>query len=182
MVFRLSKLGGFTLPTPLQYQGTLARALVHCVDQVRDINTQLGLRPYVVRLVHTRWSSGERGAGVEQVISVVPITPIPKIETISALDVNYSSVGGQENGCLRVSQISGRYTEDQLLGRTYDGNPIDEDTNFFYEIEYRGGNGPQHMRRFYVSGAPQKSPGGVQWEIEIQRSNQDRLYDGTPEG
>jgi len=179
MAFRLSKIGGFSVATGNQYLGTLAPKLAPCVDQIRDLYTKFGMRPYTVNLVHTRSAGGARGYGVEQVISVVPVLPTPKIESISSLDMSRFSVGGDESGSLRVSQISTRFTEAQLLGRTDNDDSIPDDLNFFYEIAFtRNGLAPT-LRRMYPSSVPQLSPGGFEWEIQLTRSNVDRAGIGA---
>lgn len=183
MAFKLSKLGGFSVATGSQYRGTLAASLVPCVDHIRDLYTQFGVRPYQVRLVHTRWSGGRRGQGVEQVVSVVPVLPTPKVETIESLDRTVNQTGVDEYGQVTVSQISGRYTEDQLLGRNPDTGKIDQDLNFYWEIEFPGRTSNVRIkRRFFPASAPELRAGGFNWVISLGRQSEDRTRDGEPQG
>lgn len=166
-----------------EYKDTLAGRLINPVDKLRDLLTRAGLRPYIVRLVWTRWSAGRRGYGTEEIDREEMLLPTPKIAELSSMDLPQLSIGGEEVGDLFLEQISARYTEDYILGRGPDGDPIPPDQNFYYEIEFPQENGvfPGIRRRFTPSGAPNRSAGGFQWKLMLRKQIADRARNGTPE-
>ena len=183
MALRPCQNTGFTSLRGSQYQGTLVGKLIPCVDKIRDLLTVAGLRPYIVRLVYTRWSDGERGWGTEQVVSETDILPTPFVENLDALDTSVTIVGSEEYGSIRVSQISGRFIEDELVGRLPDGTSIPSDTNFYWEVEFpnKDGQFPGIKRRFEVAGTPTFKPGSFEWVITLVRAGENRTRNGTPE-
>ena len=184
MGLRVRKDRGFTVLDRNGFGSTLAGGLIPCVDKLRDLNTKFGVRPYIVRQVFTRWSGGLRGRGVEEVVLESAVLPTPKVASLDALDSTLISIGNTEYGSLEVSQISGRYTEDYILGRNAFGDQTPADAQFYYEIEFPDENGrfPGIKRRFTVSGTPSYNPGGFQWTVQLTRAAQDRSRNGTPEG
>ena len=158
--------------------GSLLEALQPCVDQVRDIYTQLGARRYSVTLVWIRWSGGERGVGNPYLAHEEPIMPTPKVGDISRLDQTATSVGTNESGKLSVSEISTRYYEDTLLGRDFvveRGGNIPHDIEFFWEIVFhQAGNADPIRRRFQPASTPNLDPTQFGWAIELHKSDADR--------
>lgn len=183
MPLRPAKRDGFSVLTAGQYQQTIVGRLTPCVDKLRDLFTKTGLRPYIVRWVVTRWSMGERGWGTEEVVSETELLPTPKVEAMESLDVTNTLVGNVEYGNLTVTQISGRFTEDQISGRGPQGQQTPDDTNFYWEIEFPNPDGtfPGVRRRFEVSGTPVFKPGAFQWTLQLVRAGESRTRNGTPE-
>lgn len=173
--------GTFTVLDPCSYKKTLVQGcLGSVVDRARDIYTQFGLRPYLVRMVKTRWSGGRRGIGTEEVLSEELILPTPLVSTLNSLDAEVSPIGNIEQGGIKVEQISSIcYTEDMLMGRDADGEPVPRDQQFYYEIEMLGQSSIK--RRFTPAGAPSLDASKFQWVIELTKSNENRTRDGTPE-
>lgn len=173
----------FTVLGPGQQLQSLAGSLQPCVDKIRDLNTVFGVRPYIVRLVWTVWSEGMRGDGVEEVAHEVMLLPTPSVNSIGNLDATTTAVGSEEFGMLKLSEVSGRFTEDYLEGKACEGYPIDASTNFYYEIEYpnQAGQFPGMRRRFELAGPPEYMPSKFQWEISLVRAGENRTRDGTPE-
>lgn len=171
----------FTRLSPLSFQRTLARRFIPLADSLRDLLTFFGLRAYQVRLVRTQWTGRRRGAGEEQVIEETLLEPTPKIGDLTSLTEVLQPGGIDEIGTLEVSQISGRYTEDQLRGLGPGGEDIPPDQQFYWEIEFFKTDGEGNVRRrFYVRGTPNYYPGRLQWVVRLERSHEDRDRDGTP--
>lgn len=171
----------FTVLSGEDLKCTLARKLIPVVDRIRDLNTQFGLRPYIVRIIRTRWSGGQRGDGVENVVYEAPILPTPLISDLSGLTEIVQPVGLDEVGAIVVSEVSGSYTEDYLLGRGSAGESIPADEQFYYEIEFpRPGNQPGERRRFFPRSAPTYQPARFQWTVTLERSHEDRSRSGEP--
>ena len=184
MALRPAQHGGFTRLINGQYEKTLVGRLIPCVDHLRDLLTQAGLRPYIVRWIRTKWSMGERGLGTEEVALSTDVLPTPKVLSLEGLDNVTTLVGSDEFGTLRIEKISGRFTEDDLMGRGPTGEGIDYDTNFYWEIEYPNADGsfPGIRRRFEVSGTPVFKPGSFEWVVSLVRAGENRTRAfGTPE-
>lgn len=174
---------GFTILAPGQFRQTLAGKLIPCVDKIRDLYTALGVRNYIIRLVWTTWSGGERGMGIEQLVKEELLLPTPLIGDISSLEERAQAVGADEFGTIIVSEVSGRYTEDYLCGRN-GAEPIPDDQNFYYEIEFVDSNGRWGQgirRRFSLNSAPSYDPDTFQWQFQLSRAGEDRGRDGSPE-
>lgn len=160
---------------------TLVATLTPCVDQIRNIFTVLGARPYHVSLIHTQWSSGMRGGGVEQVIRKVDVLPTPLIADLNDIQKELMSIGTEEVGVLKVSEISPRFTEDQLTGISDNGEPVPEDQQFYWEIFFPRPNGPGVRRRFTVRGTPNYDALNFQWTVILIKQYEDRDRQGNPQ-
>lgn len=155
-------------------------ALDGCLDDLRQINTDLGMRPYRVFLVRTRWSGESRGEGVETVISEEELSPTPKVEPVSSVNRQLLDIGIDEQGSLNVSEISPRYTEFQLLGLTPNGESIPPNETFSWEVTLMRGDGPHKRRRFLVQGVPSYQAEELQWTVRLNRAGADREDSKVP--
>lgn len=164
----------FTVASPQQFAGSLAKMLVPCIDHIRNLNTCLGTRPYRVALVRTRWSGGQRGRGVEEVLNEEFILPTPLVEGLGDLDEQQIGPGREEFGAIKVSEISARYTEDHLLGRDEDGSRRPPEENFYWEVHLMTATGYGPRKRFQVAGLPELSMTNVQWIVTLVRASEDR--------
>lgn len=163
-------------------QDALIPSLSETVDAARDVYTQLGVRSYRVILVRTRWSGGERGAGTEEVIAETPILPTPNVSDMTALTQETMSVGTEEQGTVRVTEISARYTENDLLGLSAKAEPIPDDQSFYWEIQdLNGGPADSPRRRFIPKSAPDYDAQNLEWKIVLQRQMGDRTRMGEPQ-
>lgn len=165
--------------TATSWQTSLAARLGCVADSVRGLNTKLGLRPYTVRLVHTRWSGRRRGTGVELVARETDIVPTPAIQDMAMLRDLLVAPGRDEQGEVRITEISMRFTEDQLMGRNPDGS-VAADLDFFWEVLFPQADGSAIRRRFTPSGPPILQPDKQQWVIDLLRASEDRMRDGVP--
>jgi hypothetical protein len=173
---------GFTQFSGDMFGKTLAQKLVPVADRLRDINTQLGTRAYLVRIVRLQWSGGRRGVGREFVVSDIPITPTPLVRDLSPLLEELTPVGLNETGTLQVTEISGRFTEEILLGIDPTGNEPDDNEQVLYEIEFPRPNGQDSVRRrFGISAAPTFQPTQFQWTLQITKVDEDRTFLGDPQ-
>lgn len=154
---------------------TLVRKLSPTVDRLRQIATNLGVRPYRVFLVRTRWTGEERGEGQESVISEREILPTPRVKQVSNLMRYLTEVGVGEQGELKVIDISTVCTEYQLTGKNDDGSdPVDTEA-FYWEVRGDAGMGPNPpRRRFTVTGVPYYNAGSVRWEVTLRKAQEDR--------
>lgn len=80
-----------------------------------------------------------------------------------------------------LQKISGRYTEETLLGVGPDGGEVAPNETVFYEIEYFRRDGrPSEKRRFVRSSVPNWLAGSVEWNITLVSANENRQRDGSP--
>jgi hypothetical protein len=172
---------GFAVVTPGLMRHTLAQRLIKPVDKVRDIATRLGARPYVVRIVRTRWSGVRRGEGMEQLVSSEEILPNPKLIDLNTLSEIVTPVGPTEIGLVQLQQVSGRYTEDYLTGVDGHGNPPAATDDLYYEIQFFRPDGEEAGRhRFALASAPYYAASKVQWIITLDAAVEKRRRDGRP--
>lgn len=173
----------FTQLNGMDLSRTLARKLISTVDTLRDLNTRLGFRPYEIRMVRTKWSGGERGVGQEFVVFDEPILPTPLLMGLDGVTRIVQPVGLDEVGACQVTQISGRYAEGFLTGNDADGNPLDLDVQYYFEIVFPTPGSVSDgapRRRFYASTAPTYDASRFEWRVNLQRSHSDRRNDGSP--
>lgn len=173
----------FTQLNGIDLSRTLARQLISTVDSVRDLATQLGFRPYAVHMVRTKWSGGERGIGQEFVISDEPLLPTPLLLGLDGVSRIVQPVGLDEVGGCQLTQISGRYAEGFLTGTDEDGNAVDPDVQYYFEIIFPTPGSildGAPRRRFYAANAPTYDASKFEWRVTLQRSHSDRRNDGSP--
>lgn len=144
------------------------------------------MRPYVVRVVHTRWSAGARNLGEESIIGdPIVILPTPLVRDLSSLVNVVSPIGSDERGSLMVTEISGCYTEEQLRGfDDIDGSPVPADQSYFWEIEFIRADGiHSEKRRFNLGAAPFYRADDFSWQVTLERARPERLRStGAPRG
>lgn len=183
----LPAITGDVHPVPPHLVGkTLAQDLVPIVDDIRQIATDFGVRPYRVFMVHIQWTGPARGIGEPQEISRREILPTPVVADMSATARTLAAVGMVEEGSIRLSKISASLTEDDLLGRTpdlamFDGTRRDRrNVEFFYEVVQARPTGtePAVRRRFVPESAADLKPGMAGWTISLRKQQQDRSRDG----
>lgn len=167
-------------PTPATFQTSLARLLVKPADSLRNLLTVLGVRPYVVRMVYTRYSGGARGIGEESVVSCDAILPTPLILSLDGLSRIVSVVGADEQGGVLLTEVSGCYTEDQLRGLGDGGAELPPDQSFYYEVEFLSMQPQGERRRFSQSGVPEYVPDQYGWRMRLERAQRDRTRAGAP--
>ena len=170
---------GFTRLTTTTAAATLARRFIPLADQLRPLLTVYGLRAYSVMIVRTRWSGGERGIGTESMVSEMRLEPTPKLGDLTSLTETLHSIGIDEVGTVDLTQISGRYTEEQLRGLESGEDELPRDEQVYYEAEFfRTDGGPSTHRRFCLRGTPNYAPGKLSWGVRLERAHEDRTRDG----
>lgn len=182
----LPEIRGELKPTPdARMPATLAGRLVPVADKIRQLYSRFGIRPYRVYLVHGFWTGVSRGKGVLQILSRREITPVPRVRDLGQVSEVLRSTGLTEEGGVVIDQISGRYTEDDLMGRTPDlQDPALQRTShttaeFWWEVtESRPSQPTSILRRFYPNVAPSISRDGFQWTVGLIRQDYDRARTG----
>lgn len=154
---------------------SLVETLNGVVDDLRQLYTDFGLRPYRVFSVSYRWSGGLIGRGEPEKLSEVEILPTPKL--LPTLRWDFKSAGVVERGTFTLSEISARYTEEQveiLLGGV-DDPAIDT----FIEITLDARDSePNKRRRFAQDGVATLDAENFQWTVQVTKSDINRTDSG----
>jgi hypothetical protein len=164
---------GFSVLEASDLDETLGGELVEVADAVRDLATELGVRPYVCRMVWVSWTGGERGVGVDAVAREVSVLPTPLVSD-PAVALRHHPFAVVEEGTLRVTEVSARYTEDQLRGLGPDGAEVPEDQEFFWEVYLLQRDGTSIRRRYTVAGVPTLAADRAEWVVMLRRAAGDR--------
>lgn len=170
---------------PVSEGPTMANQLTPIVDTIRQLYTQFGLRSYRVYLVHTAWSGRRIGEGEAQEIARTEILPTPLVRDLSSTTFQLRAFGLTEEGGTSIEQISLRYTEDDLCGRTPDlQDPAfpavgSSSVEFFYEVVENRNSFPTPVRRRYVPNAvPQLTRDIFQWKVMLTKQDYNRDRQG----
>jgi hypothetical protein len=172
---------------PQEIARTLAQQLVPVVDEIRQLATDFGIRPYRVFLVHIAWTGPSRGMGAATEISRREILPTPEVADMSATDREMHALGLTEAGGIRLRKVTASLTEDDLLGRTPDLRAADgtrtekRSVEFFYEVVQQrpGGLEPAVRRRYVPDSAADLRPALAGWTISLRKQQADRARDGA---
>ena len=161
---------------PDEVKESLMSRLVPQIDKIRQIATEIGLRPYRVFIVHILWTGDRIGEGQPQEISRREILPTPRIRDMSATTEVLSSFGRVEEGGIVVDRISAKFSEDDLMGKTPDlTDPAlprggKHNCDFFWEVQENRGVSPAPVVRQYVpAAAPSLSRGGMSWRVPLSK-------------
>lgn len=158
---------------------SLAVKLIPTADKLRDLYTTFGLRRYTVTLIRTRWTGPVRGDGTEYAETSVVLLPTPLITDLQGVTEVVNPAGLDEVGTILLSEISASFTEEQLRGWDNQDNPLEDNQDFFYEVEFVLADGSQTVRRrFYPRGVPLMQPGRFQWQVRLERTRDDRTPGG----
>jgi hypothetical protein len=164
---------------------TLAEQLGETVDELRQLQTDFGLRPYRVFSVVYRWTGGAVGRGEIEVVGETELLPTPKIG--EGVQGNNSLVRGElraagavERGDVTLKEISPRYTEDQV--RTlFHQIPLPQGHQGFVEVTMDARDGLSPRRRFIVVGAPLRRADAFEWRASLRRQDAQRDRYGRPD-
>lgn len=158
---------------------SLVDSLGVVVDNLRQLYTDFGLRPYRVHSVVYRWTGGEVGRGVAEVVSDRELLPTPNLRETSGVAGELRSAGLVERGSVRLEEISPRYTEDEVrvLFHSY---PLPPGCQGFVEVRVDARDGSTQRRRFIVRGIPYRDAGGFEWRATLLRQDEDRERNGAP--
>ena len=159
---------------------SLVESLGPTVDGLRQIFTDVGMRPYRVFSVVVRFSGGEPGRGREEVASETELLPTPKLDVRPVTTVILSG-GRVERGGARLSEVSPRYTEDDIRA-LFRVKPLPAGHVGYIESRIDGRDGVTQRRRFAVKGAPFRDAENFQWIVQLGSEDGERSRDGTPRG
>lgn len=169
-------------PSP---ETSLVESFGGVVDDLRQLYTDFGMRPYRVFSVVGKWSGGRRGYGEWVLQSEVELLPTPKVMVeqgpgqFGRLAEVSNPAGLTERGSIKLFEISPRYTEDdvrQLFHIQPETKPVFEG---FIELSIDRRDGQTKRRRFAVDHAPQRRAGSFDWTVTLRSSDQNRDRGGA---
>lgn len=171
---------------PGQAKRTLAARFAPLADRMRQLNTNMGVRPYRVWLVWTKFGGDERGAGTERVVRRKEILPTPKVVELDVTFASYAA-GTAGDGDLKLEEVSAQFRYDELRGTpcpTGDEETVEQPYDFYYEVQLddrqEGPGHPNQRNRYRLKGQPWLRPGMVMWSLILENASADAQRDGTP--
>ena len=170
--------------TPTQAANTVTNRLGRVADNIRQVATRLGARPYRCFLVWSTWDGGVRGEGNEIETARVEILPTPVVTSMDSIALNPQNIGLVQVGDVKVTEVSVAFTEDTLLGRTNGATQVEQPYAFCWEVIEDGRHtGILPVRtKFRVRGRPVLQADNAQWVVNLERVGDDRRRDGSPQG
>lgn len=157
---------------------TLTQRLIPVADRIRAVGVRLGTRTYEVRIVRTAWTGEYRGEGMEYVVEEYPLTPTPLVDGLDGIQQSTQDVGQIEQGTVRVSEISGRYSADFLRGWGVNSQPPAQNEQVYYEIRYPTADGDGVRRRFTLRAGPAYVADRAEWQMSLEKQIADRAPEG----
>lgn len=149
------------------------------VDDIRQIATDIGARPYRVHLVRVCWTGGRVGAGDSQVVEETELLPTPALDTFEGVRSEMRSGGLVERGNARLREVSPRYTEDELRGLFGCANTLPVGEQVFVEVRMDARDGTDVVRRrFVVVGVPYRKADAFEWRVNLLRQDENRTRTG----
>jgi hypothetical protein len=150
-------------------------------DDLRQLFTDFGLRPYRVFSVLQRWSGGRVGAGTLAVVRELELLPTPLVD-LGPVKRKHTEGGGTEDGQFTLRQLSPRLTEDQVQSLVAPGG-LGPGEESFLEVRHDARDGQElARRRFTVVGPPFRKAGQFEWQVRLTKANPDRDRQGDTTG
>lgn len=157
---------------------SLVASLTGVVDGLRQLQTEVGLRPYRVFAVVIDWTGKEEGRG-DPVVTELELLPTPLVK-FRGLRLELKTAGKTDRGYIDISEISPRFTEDQLQ-RSFHVKPLTDAQEAFYEVRQDAREGAEPLRRrFVIRGVPERDAENFQWTMRLSAQNQQRDRNGQP--
>ena len=168
--------------SPLEARSSLAQRLTGVADRVRQVATRLGARPYRVVLVWGRWTGSTRGEGELQFLREMELLPTPKVATLDSVTFSIFHAGTVPAGSIKLTEVSTRYTFDELQGHMIPElheDVIPSPFDFFYEVREDGRRDARPVRRrFRLMSVPNLDAENAQWTLMLESESEARNRDG----
>jgi hypothetical protein len=148
------------------------------VDELRQIYTDMGLRPYRIVSVLAEWSGRKVGVGTVRIVREREYLPTPKLD-LGGTRTTPRNAGKVEEGGAWLTEVSPRLTEDEVLNLAApDGLGAGQEC--YLEARIDGRDGSTRRRRYNVSGVPERRAGEFDWKVKLTRARADRTRAGAP--
>jgi len=156
---------------------SLVESLGAVADSMRQLYTDVGLRPYRVFAVKIRWSGPITGAGEPTIDQEEEFLPTPLLD-LKPVEEQVKTGGILERGSVTLRQISPRYTSEEL-----DSLLATEERNVecFVEVRLDSRDSAEPiLRRFARIQAPVYDAEAFEWTMRIAKQDVNRGRDGSP--
>lgn len=157
---------------------SLVEDLADVVDDLRQLNTDFGLRPYRVFSVVYRWTGGAKGRGDAVLESETEFLPTPNITEVDQLRGQLTSGGTDEQGRIRMDEISPRYTEDDIRA-LFHVQPLPDGDEGFLEMRVDQRDGSTARRRFTTQNVPMRRADKFDWTVRLLEQQPPRSRSGV---
>ncbi len=151
---------------------SLVESLGSVADSIRQLYTDFGLRPYTIHVVRQRWAGGQVGRGQAEVVFDQPMLPTPNVVGVAAISRESKNAGRVDRGDIRLTQVSPRYTEDQIT--RYFSTELREDEEGFIEIRIDNRDGTTERKRYVVAGTPDRRADRFEWIVTLRKQDRNR--------
>lgn len=147
--------------------------LAGVADDLRQLYTDFGLRPYRVFSVVVAWSGGSIGRGNAAVVSEKEFLPTPLVD-LRPVRTTMRTGGRVEDGDGYLKEVSPRYTEEDIQA-LFHQHPLPAGHEGFLEVRVDARDGTAvPRRRFVVQGAPYRRADAFDWAVRMSRQRADR--------
>ena len=146
------------------------------VDELRQLYTDFGMRPYRVFSVVVKWSGSEIGRGLPTVVSEKEILPTPEVD-LRSVRTEMRNAGKVDTGSAMLREVSPRFTEDDIE-LLFHVQPLPDGCQGFIEVQHDRRDGPAVRRRFAVRGAAQRNAEGFEWVVPLVSQEPQRERSG----
>lgn len=154
---------------------SLVEDMGEVADDMRQLFTDFGARPYRVFSVVYDWTGGEVGRGDAVILSEQELLPTPLVD-LSGSGSQMTAAGRKSDGVARLTEVSPRYTEDQIYGLF--PTRLEGSQRFFIEVRMDARDGDSPIRRRYtIRRVPYRDPLNFQWIIPLYSQEEDRDRD-----
>lgn len=162
---------------PSEAKRTMVARMSRVADNVRQIATNLGARPYRVFLVWSFATGEERGEGTEVEKKRIEILPTPVVESLDAIQRGPFAGGAYPVGSIRLREVTLTLDASTLSGkRLPDGKVVDtlpEPWDFWYEVMEDGRHEVDpEPQKFRLLAPPVNDAENVQWILGLERVQQ----------
>lgn len=157
-------------PNPNPARSTVEQ-LNQTVDELRQLYTDIGARPYRVFSIVYQWTGGATGKGEPEVLSQLEFLPTPMV-TINTR--NEAKAGGiMTEGSARLTEVSARYSEADIKALFPLELAPGQQSFIEVRLDARDGERP-YLRRFTVVDSPELRPLSFDWRIRLQSQDSER--------
>lgn len=164
---------------PMPYDpsaSSLVESLGAVADDLRQIASDLGARPYRLFSVIQRWSGGAVGRGYASIVSRREILPRPKVN-VNPAQTEYTAGGRQTRGHVRVTELSPRLTADDIFG-IFGTQPLAGGRESYLELTIDSRDGRSQRWRLTPADVPQRDAENFQWTVDLYYASNSPTRDG----
>jgi hypothetical protein len=154
---------------------SLVEQLGPVADDLRQIATDLGARPYRVWSVVVRWTGGKKGHGQVVVCSERELLPTPVVTVRTRYD--QTEAGRLERGVTSLREISPRYTEDDI--EALFPRCLERSEEAYIETRIDERDGTTRRRRYAIVGAPVRHATRFEWTVDLTPQDDRRTRRGA---